>query len=85
MDPFLTFCLVLKVDLSKHTGFLGGLERNLSTGTTAPYYCNSTTEVIFHVSTRMPLDSDSNGFNTKVRFPCIFRCKFRGNLMQISL
>lgn len=59
--------LAWEVDLSKHTGFLGGLERNLSTGTTAPYYCNSTTEVIFHVSTRMPLDSDSNGFNTKVR------------------
>ena len=56
------------MDLSKHTGFLGGLEKNLSTGTTAPYYCNSTTEVMFHVSTRMPLGPDSTGFTKKVRF-----------------
>lgn len=60
-----------QVDLSKHTGFLGGLERNLSTGTTAPYYCNSTTEVMFHASTRMPLATDSTGFNKKVKRPSI--------------
>ncbi|KAJ7379788.1 hypothetical protein OS493_012534 [Desmophyllum pertusum] len=59
--------LAWEVDLSKHTGFLGGLEKNLSTGTTAPYYCTSTTEVMFHVSTRMPLASDNTGFNRKVR------------------
>lgn len=59
--------LAWEVDLSKHTGFLGGLEKNLSTGTTAPYYCTSTTEVMFHVSTRIPLASDSDGFNKKVR------------------
>jgi len=57
--------LAWEVDLSKHTGFMGGLEKNLSTGSTAPYYCTSTTEVIFHVSTRMP--SDNSEFNRKVR------------------
>lgn len=59
--------LAWEVDLSKHSGFLGGLEKNLSTGTTAPYYCNLTTEVMFHVSTRMPLATDNTGFNRKVR------------------
>lgn len=58
---------VFQVDLSKHTGFMGGLERNLSTGATAPYYANSTEEVIFHVSTRMPLATDGTGFTKKVR------------------
>lgn len=37
---------------------MGGLQRNGSTGLTAPYYATSTVEVIFHVSTRMPSDSD---------------------------
>lgn len=46
-----------EVDLSKHLGFRGGLEDNLSTGKTAPYYANSFYEVIFHVSTRMPSTS----------------------------
>ncbi|KAK3718791.1 hypothetical protein QZH41_014047, partial [Actinostola sp. cb2023] len=56
-----------EVDLSKHTGFMGGLERNLSTGATAPYYATSTEEVIFHVSTRMPLATDGTGFTKKMR------------------
>ncbi|XP_053700335.1 ral GTPase-activating protein subunit alpha-2 isoform X3 [Synchiropus splendidus] len=47
-----------EVDLATHCGFLGGLQRNGSTGVTAPYYATSTVEVIFHVSTRMPSDSD---------------------------
>ncbi|XP_022790933.1 ral GTPase-activating protein subunit alpha-2-like, partial [Stylophora pistillata] len=66
--------LAWEVDLSKHTGFLGGLEKNLSTGTTAPYYCNSTTEVMFHVSTRMPLATDNTGFNRKVRRQFYYQC-----------
>lgn len=40
--------------METHTGFLGGLQRNRSTGETAPYFATSFTEVIFHVSTRMP-------------------------------
>lgn len=42
---------------------MGGLQRNGSTGLTAPYYATSTVETIFHVSTRMP--SDSNDCLTK--------------------
>ncbi|KAM9589889.1 ral GTPase-activating protein subunit alpha-2 isoform 2-T2 [Trichechus inunguis] len=49
-----------EVDLSTHCGFMGGLQRNGSTGQTAPYYATSTVEVIFHVSTRMPSDSDDS-------------------------
>ncbi|XP_048586068.1 ral GTPase-activating protein subunit alpha-2 [Nematostella vectensis] len=56
-----------EVDLSTHTGFLGGLERNLSTGETAPYYATSMHEVMFHVATRMPLATDGTGFNKKMR------------------
>nr|XP_030124502.3 ral GTPase-activating protein subunit alpha-2 isoform X3 [Taeniopygia guttata] len=52
-----------EVDLSTHGGFMGGLQRNGSTGQTAPYYATSTVEIIFHVSTRMP--SDSNDSLTK--------------------
>uniref|UniRef100_A0A3Q2DXH9 Ral GTPase activating protein catalytic subunit alpha 2 n=1 Tax=Cyprinodon variegatus TaxID=28743 RepID=A0A3Q2DXH9_CYPVA len=49
-----------EVDLATHCGFMGGLQRNGSTGLTAPYYATSTVEVIFHVSTRMPSDSDDS-------------------------
>lgn len=42
------------VDLSTHTGFMGGLDQGLSTGTIAPYYANVTTELLFHVVTLMP-------------------------------
>ncbi|KAM6918106.1 ral GTPase-activating protein subunit alpha-2 isoform 3-T3 [Lycodopsis pacificus] len=52
-----------EVDLATHCGFMGGLQRNGSTGVTAPYYATSTVETIFHVSTRMP--SDSNDCLTK--------------------
>nr|XP_057945871.1 ral GTPase-activating protein subunit alpha-2 isoform X3 [Doryrhamphus excisus] len=47
-----------EVNLATHCGFMGGLQRNGSTGLTAPYYATSTVEAIFHVSTRMPSDSD---------------------------
>ncbi|XP_073484248.1 ral GTPase-activating protein subunit alpha-2 isoform X2 [Aquarana catesbeiana] len=49
-----------EVDLSTHCGFMGGLQRNGSTGQTAPYYATSTVEVIFHVSTRMLSVSDDS-------------------------
>ncbi|XP_014110135.1 PREDICTED: ral GTPase-activating protein subunit alpha-2 [Pseudopodoces humilis] len=49
-----------EVDLSTHCGFMGGLQRNGSTGQTAPYFATSTVEIIFHVSTRMPSDSDDS-------------------------
>uniref|UniRef100_A0A6Q2Y8C5 Rap-GAP domain-containing protein n=1 Tax=Esox lucius TaxID=8010 RepID=A0A6Q2Y8C5_ESOLU len=47
-----------EVDLATHCGFMGGLQRNGSTGNTAPYFATSNVEVIFHVSTRMPSNSD---------------------------
>lgn len=49
-----------EVNLASHCGFMGGLQRNGSTGNTAPYYATSNVEVIFHVSTRMPSDSDDS-------------------------
>jgi len=39
---------------------MGGLQRNQTTGTTAPYYATSTKEVIFHVSTQMPSDTEED-------------------------
>eukprot|EP00761_Pharyngomonas_kirbyi_P013586 gb/GECH01013615.1/.p1 GENE.gb/GECH01013615.1/~~gb/GECH01013615.1/.p1 ORF type:complete len:1163 (+),score=259.89 gb/GECH01013615.1/:1-3489(+) len=42
------------VDLSKHSDFMGGLDKNMSTGSRAPYYADYKTEVMFHVPTMMP-------------------------------
>eukprot|EP01114_Cavostelium_apophysatum_P012785 TRINITY_DN2948_c0_g1_i1.p1 TRINITY_DN2948_c0_g1~~TRINITY_DN2948_c0_g1_i1.p1 ORF type:complete len:1028 (+),score=340.40 TRINITY_DN2948_c0_g1_i1:1417-4500(+) len=42
------------VDLKTHPGFTGGLDRNLSTGKTAPYFATPSYEVMFHVPTLMP-------------------------------
>eukprot|EP00111_Clytia_hemisphaerica_P001577 TCONS_00004492-protein len=55
-----------EVDLSTHAGFMGGLERNLSTGVSAPYYATHSLELIFHVSTRMP-GSEEESLKTKLR------------------
>uniref|UniRef100_A0A8C2CFB6 Ral GTPase activating protein, alpha subunit 1 (catalytic) n=1 Tax=Cyprinus carpio TaxID=7962 RepID=A0A8C2CFB6_CYPCA len=49
-----------EVNLTSHCGFMGGLQRNKSTGLTMPYFATSTVEVMFHVSTRMPPDSDDS-------------------------
>lgn len=54
-----------QVDLSTHTGFMGGLESNLSTGVSAPYFATHAMEVLFHVSTRMP-GSEEESLKTKV-------------------
>lgn len=47
------------VDLSTHTGFYGGLDNTpgLGDGKFAPYYCNPTTEVLFHVITKVFISS----------------------------
>ncbi|XP_036912347.1 ral GTPase-activating protein subunit alpha-1 isoform X9 [Sturnira hondurensis] len=55
-----------EVNLTNHCGFMGGLQKNKSTGLTTPYFATSTVEVIFHVSTRMPSDSDDS-LTKKVR------------------
>ncbi|XP_067895383.1 ral GTPase-activating protein subunit alpha-1 isoform X5 [Heterodontus francisci] len=49
-----------EVNLTNHCGFMGGLQRNKSTGLSTPYFATSTVEVMFHVSTRMPSDSDDS-------------------------
>nr|XP_033808419.1 ral GTPase-activating protein subunit alpha-1 isoform X9 [Geotrypetes seraphini] len=49
-----------EVNLTNHCGFLGGLQKNKSTGLTTPYFATSTVEVMFHVSTRMPSDNDDS-------------------------
>ncbi|XP_074642711.1 ral GTPase-activating protein subunit alpha-1-like [Tubulanus polymorphus] len=55
-----------EVDLEHHCGFRGGLQSNKSNGDTAPYYATSCSEVIFHVSTRMPQEMDDTK-NKKLR------------------
>ncbi|XP_070180609.1 ral GTPase-activating protein subunit alpha-1-like isoform X3 [Littorina saxatilis] len=54
-----------EIDLETHQGFLGGLQQNKTTGDTAPYYANSTCEVVFHVSTRIPCQG--NDWHIKMR------------------
>lgn len=49
--------LAWEVELEGHNGFLGGLQRQGSTGVTAPYFATSFMEAIFHVATRMPSDT----------------------------
>ena len=54
-----------EVDLETHTGYRGGLKTNKSTGSTAPYFCTSLMEVMFHVSTRIPASLDETEPLTK--------------------
>lgn len=56
-----------EVELQTHLGFLGGLQRNKSTGDTAPYYATSFLEVIFHVSTRMSATLEEESMTRKMR------------------
>ncbi|KAI8073208.1 hypothetical protein BC940DRAFT_343891 [Gongronella butleri] len=46
-----------EIDIATHTGYLGGLERNLTNGARATYYRSSTVELIFHDVTKMPTDA----------------------------
>ncbi|XP_062502638.1 ral GTPase-activating protein subunit alpha-2-like isoform X2 [Corticium candelabrum] len=50
--------LAWEVDLGNHPGFMGGLPRNQTTGSTAPYYATPSVEVIFHVATRFPVNGE---------------------------
>lgn len=67
--------LAWEVELEGHTGFLGGLQRQGSTGLTAPYVATSFLEAIFHVATRMPGDTPEAVLN-KVRFFLFFLLDF---------
>ncbi|KAF0981277.1 hypothetical protein FDP41_012537 [Naegleria fowleri] len=42
------------INLQDHLGFMGGLDKNGSTGVNAPYYADYRTELMFHVPTMMP-------------------------------
>lgn len=46
------------VELKHHSWFCGGLDPSDITGSHAPYWSNSSTEVIFHVATRMPTNPE---------------------------
>ena len=56
----LNLFIFLQVDLEIHKGFLGGLQQNKSTGDTAPYYATSTCEIVYHVSTRIPIGNEES-------------------------
>jgi hypothetical protein len=50
-----------EVELASHAGFRGGLmPQSQATGETAPYFATSFVEVMFHVSTRMPSNSEES-------------------------
>ncbi|CAG9813221.1 unnamed protein product [Phaedon cochleariae] len=55
--------LAWEIELEGHTGFLGGLQRQGTSGLTAPYIATSFLEAIFHVATRMPGDTSEAVLN----------------------
>lgn len=57
-----------EIDLKRHLGFRGGLQKNSSTGVSTPYYATTFLEVLFHVSTRIPASlDDTDSFTKKLR------------------
>jgi len=54
-----------RVDLKTHTGFTGGLDRNLSAGKESIYYATATNEIMFHVATMMPTREDEQQIEKK--------------------
>jgi len=46
---------------------MGGLHKNKNSGETAPYHATSFTEVIFHVATRLPSNTEESLLQ-KVRY-----------------
>ncbi|KAJ1651896.1 hypothetical protein IWQ61_007643 [Dispira simplex] len=65
-DAFL-LTLGWEVDLSTHSGYTGRLARNGSDGATAIYYSGASAEIIFHDSTRIPVDPGDKQFVNKKR------------------
>lgn len=59
-SPFEEFVAGLgwEVELETHTGFMGGLSKSKTTGETSCYFATSFVEVMFHVATRMPSNSE---------------------------
>lgn len=56
------------VPLADHRGYGGGMSRTiLADGPTTPYHANATSEVVFHVATRLPIDPEWPGHELKKR------------------
>ncbi|EGG18880.1 RapGAP/RanGAP domain-containing protein [Cavenderia fasciculata] len=53
------------VDVEKHSGYLGGLDRRFSSGRVAQYYATSTKEMAFHVASLMPHQDSVNPLEQK--------------------
>lgn len=49
-----------EVMLDRHAGFRGGFMASSRTGVSAPYFATSTYEIMFHVATRMPSETDED-------------------------
>jgi len=55
-----------EVEMAKHHGFVGGLDRRGTTGAYSRYYASATVELVFHVVTLMPTkDSDIQQIHKK--------------------
>eukprot|EP00833_Pecoramyces_ruminatium_P000395 jgi/Orpsp1_1/1174427/evm.model.c7180000050040.1 len=57
-DEYNQFVLSLgwEIDLEKHNGYSGGLDKNKTKESKAIYYCDSNIEIIFHDITKFPND-----------------------------
>ncbi|KAL6061280.1 Ral GTPase-activating protein subunit alpha-1 [Balamuthia mandrillaris] len=56
------------IDVKSHTGFLGGLDREvLSTGTVAPYFADFSKEIVFHAPSHMPAINDKDALAQRAK------------------
>jgi len=53
------------IDLETHRAYIGGLDPQLRTGITAPYFATSTVEMVFHDVTSMPTTSEQGQIHKK--------------------
>lgn len=72
-----------EIDIATHMGYLGGLEKNLTNGTKATYYCSSSLEMIFHDVTKMPTDTSDPKQLKKVNCQIFYFSKI--NVLKIKL
>ncbi|ORX58457.1 hypothetical protein BCR36DRAFT_343705 [Piromyces finnis] len=68
-DEYNQFVLSLgwEIDLEKHNGYTGGLDKNKTKENKAIYYCDSTLEIIFHDITKFPNDPNDKTHIKKKR------------------
>lgn len=76
-----------EVLLDRHAGFRGGFEASGRTGVSAPYFATSTFEIMFHVATRMPSETDEDR-HRKVRptasFGFLLVTLFKGGIQGLD-